>query len=157
MFKYGSFRNFVVKLFIGIILFGFGTIYLASLYTYSLDDPGYQLNYNFNEDEVKNILGLFGAYLSSYSFVFVGTLSYLFALFLTVEGGRFFLGISSRLVILRFLSILLGIMFVNMSLRTVDDTYLEKGLLSQFVLDLFSTINLNFLDNIFMIKFSILL
>ena len=153
MFKYGSFRNFVVKLFIGIILFGFGTIYLASLYTYSLDDPGYQLNYNFNEDEVKNILGLFGAYLSSYSFVFVGTLSYLFALFLTVEGGRFFLGISSRLVILRFLSILLGIMFVNMSLRTVDDTYLEKGLLSQFVLDLFSTINFNFLDNIFIYFF----
>ena len=44
-------------------------------------------------------------------------------------------------------------MFVNMSLRTVDDTYLEKGLLSQFVLDLFSTINLNFLDNIFIYFF----
>ena len=149
MFKYGSFRNFVVKLFVGIILFGFGTIYLASLYTYSLDDPGYQLNYNFNEDEVKNIMGLFGAYLSSYSLVFIGTLSYLFALFLTVEGGRFFLGISSRLVILRFLSILLGIMLVNVSLKSVDVVYLERGLLSQFVLDLFSIINLNFLENIF--------
>ena len=47
MFKYGSFRNFVVKFLVGIFLFGFGLIYLASLYSYSLSDPGFnQLNYN---------------------------------------------------------------------------------------------------------------
>ena len=79
MFKYGSFRNFVSKFFLGIILFGFGSIYLVSLYTYSPNDLGYQ---NFNEGEIQNIMGQFGAYLSSYSIVFVGTLSYLFALLL---------------------------------------------------------------------------
>ena len=103
MFKYGSFRNFVIKFFVGIILLGFGSIYLVSLHTYSPNDPGYQ---NFNDGEIRNNLGQFGAYLSSYSLVFVGTLSYLFALFLTTEGGRFFLGIANRFVILKLVSIM---------------------------------------------------
>ena len=130
MFKYGSFRNFVIKFFVGIILFGFGSIYFASLYSYSPNDPGYQ---NFNEGEIQNILGFFGAYLSSYSLVFIGTLSYLFALFLTIEGGKFFLGITSRFVILKFLSNLIGIIIINISLKSFDEFYLEKGLLSQFL------------------------
>ncbi len=146
MFKYGSFRNFVIKFFVGIVLFSFGSIYLISLYTYSPNDPGYQ---NFNEYEIKNILGLFGAYLSSYSLVFVGTLSYLFALFLTVEGVRFFLGVANRLTILRFLSNLLGIVSLNISLKSLGEFFLEKGLLSQIFIDLFSTINLKFFDNFF--------
>ena len=87
MFKYGSFRNFVIKFFIGIILFGFGSIYLISLYTYSPNDPGYQ---NFNEGEIQNnienLMGFFGAYLSSYSLIFIGTLSYLLCFFVILEG-----------------------------------------------------------------------
>ncbi len=146
MFKYGSFRNFIIKFFVGITLLAFGLIYLTSLYTYSPDDPGYQ---NFNEDEVKNILGIFGAYLSSYSLVFVGTLSYLFALFLTIEGCKFFLGIPNRLIILRFLSNLLGIISINLSLKSFDEFYLETGILSQIIVDLFSIVNLDFLENIF--------
>ena len=146
MFKYGSFQNFVIRFFVGIILFGFGSIYLISLYTHSPYDPGYQ---NFNEDEIKNILGLFGAYLSSYSLVFIGTLSYLFALFLTIEGLRFFLGIANRLIILKFLSNLFGILSINISLKSFGEFYLEKGILSQIFIDLLSIINLNFLDNVF--------
>ena len=146
MFKYGSFRNFVIKFFIGIILLGFGSIYLISLYTYSPNDPGYQ---NFNEGEIQNILGNFGSYLSSYSIVFIGTLGYLFALFLTIEGGRLFLGIANRLIILKLISNLIGILIINVSLQAFDEFYIEKGLLSHIFIDLFSIINLEFLDNIF--------
>ena len=146
MFKYGSFRNFVIKFFIGIILFGFGSIYLLSLYTYSPNDPGYQ---NLNEGEIQNILGYFGAYLSSYSLVFIGTLSYLFALLLTIEGGKVFLGIANRLIILKFLSNVLGIISINISLKSFNEFYLETGILSQIIIDLFSIINLDFLENIF--------
>ncbi len=146
MFKYGSFRNFIIKFFLGSFLFCFGLIYIFSLYYYSPNDPGYQ---NFNEGDVKNILGLFGAYLSSYSLVFIGTLSYLFALFLTIEGVRFFLGITNRLIFLRFSSNLLGIISINISLKSFGDFYLAKGILSQIFIDLFSTINLDFLDNVF--------
>ena len=149
MFKYGSFRNFVIKFVVGIILFAFGSIYLVSLYSYSPNDPGFnQSNYNINENEVSNILGFFGSYLSSYSLVFIGTLSYLFAFYITLEGGKFFLGIISRLMPLKLLSNLMGIIIINVSLRSIDETYLERGLISQFIIDLFSNINSDFFGNI---------
>ena len=110
MFKYGSFRNFVVKFFVGIVLFIFGLIYLASLYSFSPNDPGFnQLNYNINDNKIENLVGIFGAYLSSYSFIFVGTLSYLLAFLITLEGGKLFLGIANQLTILKFLSNITGI------------------------------------------------
>ena len=146
MFKYGSFRNFIIKFFVGIILFVFGLVYLLSLYTHSPNDPGYQ---KFNEGAVTNVLGFFGAYLSSYSLVFIGTLSYLLGLFLSIEGCKLLLGMSKRLIFLRFLSSLLGIIFINVSLKSFEELYLERGLLSQIVIDLFSIINFNFLENIF--------
>ena len=132
MFKYGSIRNFVIKFFVGIVLFVFGLIYFVSLYTHSPNDPGY--NNNFKGDE--NILGIYGAYLSDYSLVFVGTLSYLFALFLTIEGGKFLLGIPSRLIISKFLSILLGIISINVSLKSFDELYLKTGEVSNIIINL---------------------
>ncbi len=150
MFKYGSFRNFVIKFIIGIVLFGFGIVYLASLFSYSPEDPGFnQLTNNINENDVKNFLGFFGAYLSSYSLIFFGTLSYLLALFITLEGAKFSLGIISRLIILRFLSNLFGLLIINVSLRSVENAYLERGLISQFIIDSLSGISLIFLENIF--------
>ena len=150
MFKYGSFRNFFVKSFVGIILFGFGSIYIVSLYSYSPNDPGFnQLNYNIDDSKIENLLGFFGAYLSSYSLILIGTLVYLLAFFIALEGGKLFLGITSRLIILKFLSNLAGIMFINISLKSIDVTYLKTGLIAQFLIDLFKNLNLNFMENSF--------
>ncbi len=150
MFKYGSIRNFIVKFLVGIILFGFGLIYFTSLYSYSSNDPGFnQLNYNINDSSIENLMGFFGAYLSSYSLIFVGTLSYLLVFFITLEGGKLFLGITSRLIILKFLSNLTGIIIINVSLKSVDIPFLKTGLISQFLIDLFTNINLNLQENIF--------
>ena len=150
MFKYGSFRNFVVKFFVGIFLFGFGAIYLASLFSYNPEDPGFnQLTNNINEKDVNNFLGLFGAYLSSYSLIFIGTLSYLLAFFIALEGVKFSLGVINRLIILKFLSNLFGLLVINISLRSIEDVYLERGLISQFIIDSLSSVNSSFLENIF--------
>ena len=150
MFKYGSVRNFFIKFFLGVVFFGFGLIYLTSLYTYSPSDPGFnQLNYNINENKIDNLMGFFGANLSSYSFIFIGTLSYLFAFFITLEGGKLFLGITSRLIILKFLSNLSGIIIINFFLNLNDITYLKSGLIAQFLIDVFTNTNLTVLDNIF--------
>ena len=114
MFKYGSFRNFVIKFFVGIVLFIFGLIYLTSLYSFSPNDPGFnQFNNNISDSEIRNFLGFFGAYVSSYSLVFIGTLSYLSAFFIAIEGGKLFLGITSRFIILKFLSNLTGIIIIK--------------------------------------------
>jgi len=150
MFKYGSFRNFVIKFFIGITLFGFGLIFLASLISYSPNDPGFnQLNYSINDNKIENVIGLLGAYLSSYSIIFIGLLSYLLGFFITLEGGKLFLGITSRFIILRFFSTLLGIIIINISLRSINEIYIERGLISQFIINLFSNISAGFLENIF--------
>ena len=100
MFKYGSIRKFIVKFLIGIIFLAFGLIYFASLYSYTANDPGFnQLNYNINESNIENHIGFFGAYLSSYSLIFIGTLSYLLVFFIILEGGKLFLGITSKFII----------------------------------------------------------
>ncbi len=149
MFKYGSFRKFFVKFLTGIVLFGFGLIYLISLYSYSPNDPGFnQLNYNIDNNKIKNLIGFFGAHLSSYSLILFGTLSYLLAFFITIEGGKLVLGISSKLIVLKFISNLIGIITFNVSLKTVGFTYLKTGLVSQFLIDAFTNIDLNFLENI---------
>ncbi len=150
MFKYGSFRNFVVKFLAGIILFGFGLIYLTSLYSYSPNDPGFsQLNYNISDNNVENLVGFFGAYLSSYSLIFIGTLSYVIALFITAEGGKLFLGITSRFIILKFFSNLVGIIIINTFLKSIDVTYVRVGLISQFLIDMYTNVNISLLENIF--------
>ena len=150
MFKYGSFRSFIIKFFVGIILFGFGIVYLVSLYSYSSSDPGFnQLKYSVKGTDINNFLGFFGAYLSSYSFIFIGTLSYILAFFITIEGGKVFLGIINQKIFLRFVSNLFGIVITNISLQTFNFINFESGLISQFVLDLSKNINLNFLQNIF--------
>ncbi len=150
MFKYGSIRNFIVKFLVGIILFGFGLIYFTSLYSYSANDPGFnQLNYNTNDSNIENLMGFFGAYLSSYSLIFIGTLSYLLVIFIILEGGKLFLGVTSKFIILKFLSNLTGIILINVSIKSVDITFLKTGLVSQFLVDLFTSINLNLLENIF--------
>ncbi len=150
MFKYGSIRNFIVKFLVGIVLFGFGLIYFTSLFSYSANDPGFnQLNYNINDSNIENLMGFFGAYLSSYSLIFIGTLSYLLVFFIILEGGKLFLGITSRFIILKFLSNLTGIILINVSIKSVDITLLKTGLISQFLIDLFTSINLNLLENIF--------
>ena len=91
--------NKAIQIF-GIIIIVFSIIFMLSLISYSPNDPGFnQLNYNINDNKISNLFGFFGAYLSSYSLIFIGTLSYLLALFIIIEGGKLFLGVSNRFII----------------------------------------------------------
>ena len=108
MFKYGSFRNFVIKFFVGIVLFIFGLVYLTSLYSFSPNDPGFnQLNQNFNDNDIKNLFGFFGAYLSSYSLIFIGTLTYFLGFFIF----KSILNIIRKIFIYSFITIFFTIVF----------------------------------------------
>ncbi len=150
MFKYGSFRSFIIKFVVGSLLLGIGALYLGSLFTFSPNDPGFnQLNSISNKNEITNLFGVFGAYVSSYSFIFIGSLSYLLAIFIFFEGGKLFLGINSNFIILKFFSNFFGILLINISLQPINIIYFEKGLASQFIIDIFSNINEELLVNIF--------
>ena len=86
MFKYGSFRLFVLKILFGALLIIISAIQIVSLLTFDHKDPGF--NNFISEDsniEVVNYFGIFGAYLSSYSLVLLGQLVYIISFFILLE------------------------------------------------------------------------
>ena len=87
MFKYGTFRLFLIKALLGSGIFGFSIVFFLSLISYSELDPGFGRFEVISQDyNVKNYLGLFGSYLSSYSIILTGHLIFLLAFFLLING-----------------------------------------------------------------------
>ena len=82
--------NFTIKRLseiFGIIIFSAGILLLASLLTYSPNDP----NFIFPEStEIKNILGFQGSFISDLFFQSLGLVSYLFSLTLIFTGINIF-------------------------------------------------------------------
>ena len=133
MFKYGSVRLFLIKFVLGALLTVFGLVYLGSLFTYDLNDPGFN---TFSSEEkqidVKNYFGIFGSYLSSYSIIIIGTLSYFLSIFIIVKGIKILSGVRERLLILKFISIFIGILFINLFLLFYDFDEISVGLFFDF-------------------------
>ena len=137
MFKYGSFRLFLIKILFGIIFSAFGFIYLMSLYSYSESDPGFKTFSNsVVEVGASNYFGLFGSYLSSYSLVFMGSLSYLFCFFILIEGIKNIFGIKAVFFILRLFSNIFGIFSINIFLFSYGIGGINVGLISIFFAEL---------------------
>ena len=102
MFKYGSFRLFLIKFVFGLIVSGFSIIYFLSLFSYDHSDPGFKRFQDSSINlEVSNYIGYFGAYLSSYSFVIFGYLSYIFVIFLFLEGIKSLTGFKNNKIFLK--------------------------------------------------------
>ena len=103
-------RLFFVKLFFGLLTTIFSIVYLGSLLTYNVSDPGFKTFSNAGQVlEISNYFGSFGSYLSSYSLVIIGEFSYLIGIFILVEGFKSSMGIKSPLLILRFVLNFFGI------------------------------------------------
>ncbi len=142
MFKYGSFRLFLLKFVFGIILTGFSIVYFSSLISYSVNDPGFN-TYEITEEKIKvsNYFGFFGSYLSSYSLVIIGTFSYIFCIFLFIEGVKFIIGYKTKLLVLKFFSNLIGIIVISFLSYKYFENYFEPGLISLFLSELIKGYN----------------
>ena len=139
MFKYGSLRLFFTKFIVGSIGTVFSAVYLISLFTYNINDPGFNSFYSdSNNQTVLNWSGKFGAYLSSYSIILFGHLSYLFAIFVLHESLKLFLGIKNNYFFLKLPLIFIGIIFVNFLLKEINFERYQIGLISNFIINLFS-------------------
>ena len=103
MFKYSSITNFFLKFFLGTISVVFAVIYIGSLISYSQTDPGFGkfIDSSTNEN-ISNFFGIYGAYISSYSLIIFGGLTYCFAIFILLEGLKSILGINNHYLILTF-------------------------------------------------------
>ncbi len=134
MFKYGSFRSFVIKFFFGLIFLFIGIFYFGSLLGFSENDPGFK-TYSGGETGlvVSNFFGLYGSYVSSYSFVIIGSFSYLTSVFIIFESSKLILGVNSRFIFLRFLSNLCGVIFIGIFIFIQKIELLNVGLISIFI------------------------
>ena len=63
MFKYGSFKLLLLKIFLGIFLISFSLFLIISIFTYNSNDPG--LGKIVVNSEIINFFGFWGAISSS--------------------------------------------------------------------------------------------
>ncbi len=138
MFKYGSFRNFCLKVSFGIFFIIASSIYILSLYSFNLDDPGFNKLLDSSSDyKVANFFGYFGAYLSSYSIVLLGILSYLLGFYFFINGTRLLLGIETNLLFIKLIINLLGLILINASFQGIKFIDIETGVFSDFIFNVF--------------------
>ena len=102
---------------------------------------------------ISNNFGLFGSYLSSYSFVFVGVLSYIIGVFIGIQGLKSFLGFKNSFYILRFIANIFGILFVSMFLFNYGAETLNTGLLATFLSELSYQILFSKIQNDYVLYF----
>src|SRR6056300_1554196 len=82
--------NFAIKRLaeiLGIIIFASGTLLLLALITYSPEDP----NFIFPDNtEIKNLLGLYGSFISDIFFQSIGLVAYLVSITFIITGINIF-------------------------------------------------------------------
>lgn len=127
MFNYGNFKLFFLKTTFGITLLLLSLIIFASLFSYHPEDPGYGVA--FNQKEIKNFLGLYGAYLSSILIVFFGISSYLYCIFFFSNGIKFLFGIRSSYFLLKLFFFIFGIFCVNLAMSLIGTNLGLSGLI----------------------------
>tara|TARA_B100001057_G_scaffold136908_1_gene136540 strand:+ start:5640 stop:7877 length:2238 start_codon:yes stop_codon:yes gene_type:complete len=148
MFKYGSLRQFFIKIFIGALTVSFSLVYLGSLISYSENDPGFN-TFSNNElsQNILNYFGILGSKISSYSIVIIGGLSYVVASFLLLEGLKSLFGVKNNRLLLRFLSNIAGVLFISVFIYLYGIDSFESGIVSIFISDLINNFLLNNLTN----------
>ncbi|MBW5390677.1 DNA translocase FtsK [Brachyspira hampsonii] len=114
---------------VGFLCLLFAGILLLSYFSMNMED----LNSN---NEIKNLLGIFGAYISSYSFLAFGFASYIIPAFFIYAGVNIILRNSTDRILISALSssilmILLSIL-LNIFLGSLD-FYNKGGMLGEFI------------------------
>ncbi len=154
MFRYGSFKLFFTKVLFGLGFCLFSIVLIVSLFTYDADDPGFKTFVsNPSTMEFSNYFGITGAYIASYSLVFIGHLSYLIGIFFMAEGVKFIFGLKNGSFVLKFFSNFLGVIFLSIVLLFYNFLNLELGIISLFLLNLFINTYSKFTSNFIIINF----
>ena len=136
MFNYGSFKLFLTKISIGIILICFSVFLIVSILTYNTNDPGIgKLSGNI---EILNFFGFWGAIFSSVFLILFGKLSLIFIIFLLYSGFLLSLGFKSKLYLIKLLLVTFSSILINFSLVLHDLKFFETGLISKILFDIFS-------------------
>ena len=137
MFNYGSFKLLLLKVFLGIFLFGFSLFLFVSIYTYNPNDPG--IGRLLANSEITNFFGFWGAIISSVFLTLYGKASIFLVIFLSYLSIFLLLGLDLKRPILKFFLILLSITLVNISLLLQQSFKTDTGLFSKILFDIYKS------------------
>ncbi len=147
MFQYGSLKLFAFKIFFGLLLFALSLFTILTLITYNQLDPGFKSVGNVKEEEIKNFFGVIGAKYSSSLIVFIGHFSYIFSVYFLVCGIKYLFGITHHYFIIKFITILLCYIFINIFLDTFEINQYEYGVFSETIINLYDSLLKNYSIN----------
>ena len=131
MFKYGGFKLFVIKTFLGLVLTGSGLFVLISLGTHNPEDPGLGKFQSFGD--ITNFFGHFGALTSSSLLFLFGAYSYVISFFVSFIGITLFFGILVKNIVLNFFLILFSSIFFNHLFAETNFYYASTGIIYKTV------------------------
>ena len=131
MFKYGGFKLFVIKTFLGLVLTGSGLFVLISLGTHNPEDPGLGKFQSFGD--ITNFFGHFGALTSSSLLFLFGAYSYVISFFVSFIGITLFFGILVKNIVLKFFLILFSSIFFNHLFAETNFYYASTGIIYKTV------------------------
>jgi len=152
MIKIERMRSFLLSRIFGLFLITFSVILSLSLASYSINDPSF-VNIS-TSSEIHNYLGFYGAYTSSFLYIFLNYSSYLLPAFLLITGLKSLLGIHYKYFILKLFIFIIGLFFINAPLSFVN---IKVGLVGIFLNDLIRILLENYFANFYLITFIYLL
>ncbi len=151
MFKYGGFKLFLLKTFVGLGLAAVGAFVLISLGTYNQDDPGFGKLQAYGN--TQNFFGGLGALTSSGMLFLFGIYSYVIGLFVLFVGIRLFAGTLVKNIYIKFFLIIFASTFFNNFLASSFFNFSETGIIystsANIAFDFFSKYKLSFMDTYF--------
>ena len=137
-------RLFITEKIKALLFIIFAIFSFVSLISFNPNDSG--INFVGNNNEITNMMGIFGAYFSSTLYAFLGYSSYLIPIFFIIHGSISLLKSNNKRFPLKLLIFFLGIIFLNYSIFVLDNSF---SLLSVFLNDITS----DFLNERFYSKF----
>ncbi len=134
MFNYGSFKLLLLKSSLGILTILLSLFLFLSLLTHSSNDPG--IGRLFDNQEIYNIFGFFGAIVSSVFFVIFGTTSLLIASHLLYVGVILTVGVRVKYIALRLILVVFSTFFISLALSIQKIQIFKSGLISDLLINI---------------------
>ncbi len=128
-------RLFITEKIKALIFIIFSIFSFISLISFSPNDPG--INFVGDNDEITNMMGIFGAYFASILYTFLGYSSYLLPVFFITHGSISLARNKRGVVAIKLIILLFGIILLNYSIYVLDNSF---SLLSIFLNDVSSSL-----------------
>lgn len=147
MFNYGSFKLFLIKILLGLVLIALSLFLIISTTTYDINDPG--IGKFGNKGPIINFFGFIGAITSSFVLTIFGTLSFAITFYFFYAGLILSFGFRRKRLITKLFLVILSTFLINFSLSLHGFETIKTGLISLLLVDFFKYYVLTLEENIF--------